>query len=84
MLLLSFAFIAFACTDNGDSTSAKEPAPLPDSLLKERWKLINTMKESIREGDLVLRCGNDFIICHQVKVHIKLQLINIMRMYDVS
>ena len=61
MLLLSFAFIAFACTDNGDSTSAKEPAPLPDSLLKERWKLINTMKESIREGDLVLRCGNDFI-----------------------
>ena len=61
ILLLSLAFIAFACTDNGDSTSAKETAPLPDSLLKERWKLINTMKDSIREGDLVLRCGNDFI-----------------------
>ena len=61
ILLLSLAFIAFACTDNGDSTSAKEPAPLPDSLLKERWKLISTVRESIREGDLVLRCGNDFI-----------------------
>jgi hypothetical protein len=61
IFLLSLAFIAFACTDNGEKRSAKEPAPLPDSLLKERWKLIKTMKESIREGDLVLRCGNDFI-----------------------
>ena len=47
--------------DNGDSTSAKKPAPLSDSLLTERWKVINTVKDSIREGDLVLRCGNDFI-----------------------
>ena len=61
ILVLSLAFIAFACTDNGDNTSVKEPALLSDSLLKERWKVINAVKDSIREGDLVLRCGNDFI-----------------------
>ncbi|HEX6170627.1 MAG TPA: YiiX/YebB-like N1pC/P60 family cysteine hydrolase [Chitinophagaceae bacterium] len=61
ILLLSLAFIAFACTDNGENTSANEPAALSDSLLKERWKLMNTVKDSIRDGDLVLRCGNDFI-----------------------
>src|SRR6186713_97617 len=60
-ILLSVAFIAFACSDNGDSTSANEPASLSDSLLTERWKVINTVKDSIREGDLVLRCGNDYI-----------------------
>jgi len=60
-LLLSLVFIAFACSDNGDSSSAKEPVSLSDSLLTERWKVINTVKDSIREGDLVLRCGNDFI-----------------------
>jgi len=61
ILLLLFAFVAFACTDNGDNANAKEPAALSDSLLKERWKVINTVKDSIHEGDLVLRCGNDFI-----------------------
>ena len=60
-LLLSLAFIAFACSDNGDSISDKKPAHLSDSLLKERWKVINIMNDSILEGDLVLRCGNDFI-----------------------
>ena len=60
-LLLSLAFIAFACIDNADSSIAKEPAPLSDSLLTERWKVIIAVKDSIREGDLVLRCGNDFI-----------------------
>jgi len=60
-ILVSLAFIAFACSDTRDSTSAKEPASLSDSLLTERWKVINTVKDSIREGDLVLRCGNDFI-----------------------
>ena len=59
--ILFSAFIAFACTDNGDKGSAKIPASLPDSLLKERWNVINVVADSIREGDLVLRCGNDFI-----------------------
>ena len=60
-LLLSLVLIAFACSDNGDRTGAKKTVHLPDSLLTERWKVINTVKDSIREGDLVLRCGNDFI-----------------------
>ena len=55
------AFISFACTDNGDKRIAKISAPLSDSLLNERWKMINIVADSIREGDLVLRCGNDFI-----------------------
>lgn len=55
------AFIAIACTDNGDNKSAKIPVSLPDSLLEERWKLIHVVADSIHEGDLVLRGGNDFI-----------------------
>jgi len=38
--ILFSALIAFACTDNGYRESAKISAHLPDSLLKERWKVI--------------------------------------------
>jgi len=61
IFILFSAFISFACTDNGDKRIAKISAPLSDSLLTERWKVINVVADSIREGDLVLRCGNDFI-----------------------
>ena len=59
--ILFSASIAFACVDHGDKESANVPAILPDSLLKERWKVINVVVDSIQEGDLVLRRGNDFI-----------------------
>ena len=59
--ILFSAFIAFACTDNVDSESAKKTASLPGSLLEERWKLIKMVADSIHEGDLILRGGNDFI-----------------------
>ena len=59
--LASLAFLAFACGDNTGRVTAKKNDPLPDSLLEERWKLINILADSIREGDLVLRCGNDLI-----------------------
>jgi hypothetical protein len=59
--ILFLAFIAFACSDNGDKEGGKIAAILPDSLLKERWKVISVATDSIREGDLVLRCGNDFV-----------------------
>ncbi len=60
-LILLSAFIAFACNVNGDNESAKIPSPISDSLLNERWKMIYVVIDSIREGDLVLRCGNDYI-----------------------
>ena len=60
-LILFPALIAFACTDNGDKESAKQTVPLSDSLLTERWKVIKVVADSIREGDLVLRCGGDLI-----------------------
>ena len=59
--ILFSAFIAFACNDDRGSKNAKIPATLADSLLSERWKVINTIADSIQEGDLVLRCGNDYI-----------------------
>jgi hypothetical protein len=70
-LILSFAMkkyaiilfpllFAFACTNNRDAASAKKPPRLSVSLLNERWKEIGIVADSIREGDLVLRCGNDF------------------------
>jgi hypothetical protein len=61
ILPVLFAVIAFACNDKGDSVSDKKPDPLSDSLLTERWSVIKKMEDSIREGDLILRCGNDFI-----------------------
>lgn len=59
--ILILLLIASACINNGDNASAKKSLPMSDSLLKERWKLIHVMADSIREGDLVLRCGNDYI-----------------------
>ncbi len=55
------AVIVFACTDNVNNERAKKTASLSDSLLEKQWKLINVVADSIQEGDLVLRCGNDFI-----------------------
>jgi hypothetical protein len=57
-IILVSAFI-IACSD-GDKTASVKPPPLPDSVLNERWKIINVVADSIQEGDLVLRCGNDF------------------------
>ena len=51
--ILFSAFIAFACNDDRGSKNAKIPATLADSLLSERWKVINTIADSIQEGDLV-------------------------------
>ena len=59
--ILFSAFIAFACTDNVNSESAKKTASLSDSLLEKRWEVIKVVAGSIHEGDLVLRCGNDLI-----------------------
>ena len=58
--ILSFTFL-IACTDNADHSSNAKPILLPDSVLQERWKVIKVVKDSIRDGDLVLRCGNDYI-----------------------
>ncbi len=55
------AVIVFACTNNVNNESAKKTVSLSDSLLEKQWKLINVVADSIQEGDLVLRCGNDFI-----------------------
>ena len=53
--------VILSCSDNGDNAVAAKPILLPDSVLHERWKIIKAVADSIREGDLVLRCGNDFI-----------------------
>jgi hypothetical protein len=59
--VLSIVFVVVSCTDNGDIAQARKPDSLPDSVLTERWRVIKILKDSIREGDLVLRCGNDHI-----------------------
>jgi len=59
--LLSLVFVVVSCTDNKDNSTSAKTASLPDSVLKERWQVINVIKDSIRDGDLILRCGNDYI-----------------------
>src|SRR5688572_9271399 len=61
LVFLSLVCVVVACTDNKDNSATAQPPSLPDSVLIERWKAINVIKDSIREGDLILRCGNDYI-----------------------
>jgi hypothetical protein len=58
--ILPVVFIVISCTDGGGNSTSKKPVLVPDSILTERWKEIRILKDSIREGDLVVRCGNDF------------------------
>ena len=62
LLFLSPLVFILACTDGGETAAAKKTVSLPDSVLQERWQLVRNFKDSIREGDLVVRCGNDFTI----------------------
>lgn len=57
---LSAIIIIISCSENGQPLNHSAIPPLPDSLINERWKEINIVIDSIREGDLVLRCGDDF------------------------
>ena len=56
-LLLLF-FLITACND--DINTNGTPTTLADSVLKERWMAIKQIEDSIRAGDLVVRCGNDY------------------------
>jgi hypothetical protein len=51
--------ILLSCSDENTSAISSSTV-LPDSLINARWQLITPLRDSIREGDLVLRCGNDF------------------------
>jgi len=58
--ILLILFIVISCSDKGKNAQAKRIVPLPDSVLNARWKVIKALEDSIHEGDLVVRCGNDF------------------------
>jgi hypothetical protein len=55
-LLVSFIL---GCSNN-ENEEVTTSSHLSESTLLERWKVIDKMKDSISEGDLVLRCGNDY------------------------
>ena len=59
ILILLLTYFVTACTNQGDDGKILKSAVPDDSVLKERWKVIHTIKDSIRDGDLILRCGND-------------------------
>lgn len=58
---VAISLSVFACSDNEKVNTTVKATSLTDSLLNERWKAINLLKDSIHDGDLVLRCGNDLI-----------------------
>ena len=57
-LFISLVVFIVGCSDNKNEKVTK--ASLVESVLNERWKAIESMKDSIHEGDLILRCGNDY------------------------
>ncbi|MBI1343438.1 MAG: hypothetical protein GC171_10945 [Terrimonas sp.] len=56
--LLFFCLWLSACTNNPD-TSFQPVPPATGALLAERWDTVRAAENRIREGDLVLRCGDD-------------------------
>jgi len=58
-LSIYLIILILGCSDYKNQQVTKTPL-VPESVLNERWKAINNMKDSIREGDLILRCGNDY------------------------
>jgi len=58
-LLISLVIFNFGCGYNKNE-QVTTAAPPSESILTERWKAVDKMKDSIREGDLILRCGNDY------------------------
>ena len=57
LLVLPVCFLS-ACNDSGEEEN-KILYPVSSLELPERWKQVKELADSIREGDLVLRCGND-------------------------
>ena len=63
MKSISFLIVllfTLGCSDNIKNEKIKSAPPLTGSELNNRWKSISAVRDSVREGDLVLRCGNDF------------------------
>src|SRR5262245_6065770 len=58
---LFLLMLVFACSDNGSNITNIHPVVLPDSVINKRWKALGPARDSIHDGDLVLRCGNDYI-----------------------
>lgn len=57
-LLFLIVYFLSACNDSGDDEN-KILYPVPSVELPARLKQVKELVDSIREGDLVLRCGND-------------------------
>ena len=57
VIILCTLLLIGSCRNRGEEQAVP---PLTSSQLKERWTVVNALKDSIREGDLVLRCGNDY------------------------
>lgn len=49
--------ILYACSGSDEDQKA---TPVPEVELNKRWQIIHAARDSIREGDLVVRCGNDY------------------------
>jgi len=58
-LFISLLIFILGCSGNKNEQVTKASLA-PESVLNERWKAIDNMIDSIREGDLILRCGNDY------------------------
>lgn len=56
LLTIFSSIILFSCSD--DDNEYKKPI-LSNSLIEDAWKIILPAIDSVQDGDLILRCGND-------------------------
>ncbi|MBN8668158.1 MAG: hypothetical protein J0M30_11695 [Chitinophagales bacterium] len=57
--LLYLVFAGLIVTGCKDSDSTPQPIQVAAADIPKRWEIVHNAIDSIREGDLVLRCGND-------------------------
>lgn len=55
------AFVLLACSDNNPKMVKTQKSGQQDDTLAQRWKIVRSAIDSLQEGDLVLRCGNDMV-----------------------
>ncbi len=58
-LFTCLLIVVLSCT-NSDNNKNFTPATIDSKVLTERWNIVRSLHDSIQEGDLILRCGNDF------------------------
>lgn len=58
--IVTILVVTISCTGKEDRHTTDYAKTVPNSNLEEKWISVKAIEDSVRDGDLILRCGNDF------------------------